>query len=186
MPPTGAPAPTGSPAPTGTTATSAASTTSTTRPPTVAEQLQTLLEATLLGEADPPPPGTPPRVRVTYDVDELVRVSWDLDDTLSTTAQRYAAREEATALLRVIQGFAEIGEEPVVLRALLPDPDTGDPSRVVRLLFERDTLDALDFSTLDPLTIFERADEADIDPALAPTPPPTTSTSSTTTTTTKH
>jgi hypothetical protein len=165
-----------------TTATTAP-TTSTTHPPTVAEELETLLEETLLGGEEPPPPGTPPRVRVTYNADDFVRVSWNLDETLSDEEQRYAAREEATALLRVIQGYDRIGDERIILRALLPDPDTGDPHRVVRLVFERATLDAIDFTTVDPLTIFELADDADIDPALEPAPPPTTSTSSTTSTT---
>ncbi len=185
VPPTGAPTPTGAPAPTGTTGTTSPPTPSTTQPPTIGEQLETLLEATLLGDAEPPPPDTPPRVRVTYEAGELLRVSWDLDETLSALQQRYAARNEATALLRAIQDFDGLGDEPITLRALLPDPDDPDqPLRVVRLVFERDTLDAIDFDTLDPLTIFDLADESEIDPDLEPSPPPTTSTSTSSTTST--
>jgi hypothetical protein len=172
--------PTAPPATTGTTA----PTTPTTSPPTPAEELEALLEAALLGDEEPPPPDTPPRVRVTYNADDFVRVTWDLDETLSDDEQRYAAREEATAILRIIQGYDRIGDEPIIMRALLPDPDDPDETvRVVRLRFERATLDAIDFDTVDPLTIFELADSAVIDPALQPAPPSTTSTSSTTTTT---
>lgn len=172
--------PTTPPPTTGTTA----PTTPTTSPPTVAEELEALLEETLLGGEEPPPPDTPPRVRVTYNADDFVRVSWDLDETLSEEEQRYAAREEASAILRIVQGYDRIGDEPIILRAFLPDPDDPDATiRVVRLVFQRDTLDAIDFDTVDPLTIFELADDAEIQPSLEPAPPPTTSTSSTTTTT---
>jgi hypothetical protein len=158
-----------------------APTTTTTRPPTPAEELEALLETALGGGI--PPTGTDPRVNVEFRVsDERVRVTWSLDPLLDVEAQRAAARLEAVALLRIIQGFAGLEGERVVLRATLPDPDTGDPARVVRLVFERATLDSLDFSTLDAFTVFELADESTIDPALAPAPPPTTTTSTTTTT----
>lgn len=172
VPTTGGGPPTTSP-------TTPTTTPTTTAPPSVSEELGALLEGVLLGSAEPPP-DPPSRVDVTYNEDDVVRVTWALDDTLTEEEQRYAAREEAFALLRAIQGFDRLGDEQVVLRATLPDPDTGDPSRVVRLVFERDTLDALDFDTLDVLTIFDVADIAEIDPALEPTPPPTTSTTSTT------
>jgi len=178
LPPSTSPAPTATTAPTAPTT----PTTPTTSPPTVAEELEEQLEQLLLGEGTPEP-DAPPRVHVTFDKNDFVRVTWALDDTLSEDEQRYAAREEAFALLRAIQGYDRLGDERVIVRATLPDPDTGDALRVVRLEFERATLDALDFDTLDPLSIFEEADEADIDPALEPTPPPTTSTSSTTSTT---
>jgi hypothetical protein len=161
-------------------------TSGTTSPPTVADQLEAVLEDALLG-GEEPDPGADPRVRVFYDTadEEFVRVSWDLDPTLSEDEQKYAAREEATVLLRAIKAFSGLDDERVILRAFVPDPD--DPPdgtiRVVRLEFERATLDAIDFDTVDPLTIFELADEKDIDSSLEPAPPPTTSTSSTTTTT---
>ena len=76
-------------------------------------------------------------------------------------------------------------DERVILRANLPDPDDpGETIRVVRLEFERATLDGIDFTTVDPLTIFELADDAVVDDSLEPPPPATTTTSSSTTTTT--
>jgi len=160
-------------------------TTGTTSPPTIADQLEPLLEEALLG-GEEPDPDADPRVRVFYDAEdeEFVRVSWDLDDSLSEEEQKYAAREEATVLLRAIKEFSGLDDERIILRAFLPDPDDPDDTiRVVRLEFERATLDGIDFDTVDPLTIFELADESDIDPSLEPAPSSTTSTSSTTTTT---
>ncbi|MBM3671880.1 MAG: hypothetical protein FJW86_06820 [Actinobacteria bacterium] len=162
-------------------------TTTTTAPPTVAEQLETILEETLLFGGEPPPPDTPPRVRVTYNEDDFIRVTWDLDATLTEEEQKYQAREEAAAILAAIKAFDGDNDERVVLRANLPDPDDpGETIRVVRLVYERASLDAIDFSTFDPLTVFDvpPADDADIDGSLKPAPPPTTSTSSSTTTTT--
>jgi hypothetical protein len=175
--------PTSPPATTGTTG-APPSTTPTTNPPTVAEQLEAVLEDALL-RGEEPDPDADPRVKVVYDADgEIVRVRWDLDDSLSEEEQKYAAREEATVLLRAIQEFSGFDDDNVLLRAFLPDPDDPDDTiRVVRLKFERATLDGIDFDTVDPLTIFELADEKDIDSSLEPAPPPTTSTSSTTTTT---
>jgi hypothetical protein len=175
--------PTSPPATTGTTG-APPSTTPTTNAPTAAEQLQAVLEDALLG-GEEPDPDADPRVRVVHDEeDNEVRVSWDLDATLDEDEQKYAAREEATVLLRAIKEFSGFDDEVIVVRAFLPDPDPPPPRmRVVRLEFERATLDAIDFDTVDPLTIFELADEKDIDSSLEPAPPPTTSTSSTTTTT---
>jgi hypothetical protein len=186
VPPTSPPA-TAAPAtaPPSTTPTTHPSTTTTTKPQTVAEQLADLLETTLSADGTLPPDDLR-RVKVDFDPhsDERVRVTWALDPTLTPEQQRIAARVDAAALLRSIQGFSELGDERIVLRATLPDPDTGDPMRVVRLVFEHDTLVGIDFATSDELTIFELADEADIDPTLLPTPS-TTTTSSTTTTTKK-
>lgn len=161
-------------------------TTTTTHPPTVEQQLANLLETTLRTDGTLPPDELR-RVAVDFDPnsDERVRVTWALDPALTPEQQRYTARLEATALLHSIQGFDQVSDERIVLRATLPDVDTGQPARVVRLVFEPDTLAALDFTTLDPLSIFDLADVAEIDPALLPTPPPTTTTSSTTTTTHK-
>ena len=168
-------------APPGPPATSASTTTTTTGHLTPAEELEVLLETALGGGT--PPTGTDPRVNVDFrESDDRVRVTWSLDPLLDVEEQRAAARVEATTVLQIIQGFAGLDGERVVLRATLPDPDTGDPARVVRLVFERATLDSLDFSTLDAFTIFELADESTIDPALEPAPPPTTTTSTTTTT----
>jgi len=111
---------------------------------------------------------------------DRVRVTWKLDEKLTTNEQRVRARLEAFTLLRVIQAANPPGDGPVVLRATLPDPDTGDPHRVIRLVYERDTLDGINFKTIDPLTIFTLADDSDIDLDLAPTPVTTSSTTSTT------
>jgi hypothetical protein len=180
-PPTAPPTTAG---PVATTTTSSAPTTTTTHPPTVEQQLADLLETTLRTDGTLPP-DEQRRVAVDFDPnsDERVRVTWSLDAALTPEQQRYTARYETFALLRSIQGFAAADDQRVVLRATLPDPDTGDPMRVVRLVFEPDTLAGIDFTTLDPLTIFDVADVAEIDPVLLPTPPPTTTTSTTTTTT---
>ena len=130
-----------------------------------------------------PAPGTPTRVTVRFvpdDGGDRVRVTWKLDEKLTTNEQRVRARLEAFTLLRVIQAANPPGDGPVVLRATLPDPDTGDPHRVIRLVYERDTLDGINFKTIDPLTIFTLADDSDIDLDLAPTPVTTSSTTSTT------
>ena len=130
-----------------------------------------------------PAPGTPARVTVRFvpdDGGDRVRVTWKLDEKLTTNEQRVRARLEAFTLLRVIQAANPPGDGPVVLRATLPDPDTGDPHRVIRLVYERDTLDGINFKTIDPLTIFTLADDSDIDLDLAPTPVTTSSTTSTT------
>jgi hypothetical protein len=126
-----------------------------------------------------PAPGTPSRVTVRFVPDpggDRVRVTWKLDETLTTDQQRVQARLDAFALLRAIQAANPPGDGPVVLRATLPDPDTGEPDRVIRLVYERDTLDGIDFTTIDPLTIFTLADDSDIDPDLAPTPTTTSTT----------
>jgi hypothetical protein len=154
------------------------STTTTTVPKTLEQELTELLEQVLAGET-PLPPGTPPRVTLDYEEDERVRVTWPLDATLTDEPLRIDARVEAAAMLQAIQGFDRLGDELIVLRATLPDVD-GDPERVLRVVFERSTLDAIDFTTIDELTIFELADEADIDPILMPTPTTTTTTSTTT------
>jgi hypothetical protein len=130
-----------------------------------------------------PAPGTPARVTARFvpdDGGDRVRVTWKLDEKLTTNEQRVRARLEAFTLLRVIQAANPPGDGPVVLRATLPDPDTGDPHRVIRLVYERDTLDGINFKTIDPLTIFTLADDSDIDLDLAPTPVTTSSTTSTT------
>ncbi len=171
--------PTTAPAPP-TTAT--APTTPTTKQLTVAGELDALLENVLLGGVPPDDPKSPGLVRVV--VRATVRVTWTLDETLSADEQRVEARLEAAAILQAIQGYARLEDQSIVLRATLPDPGTGDPQRVLRLVFNRATLDAIDFTTIDPLTIFELADDADIDPVLEPSPATTTSSSTTTTTTT--
>ena len=119
---------------------------------------------------------------------DRVRVTWKLDATRTAAEQRVQSRLDASTLLQRIQAANLAGHlagtGPVVLRATLPDPDTGIPTRVIRLIYKRSMLDAIDFSspTFDPLTIFTLADVAEIDPSLMPTP---TTTSSTTTSTTK-
>lgn len=174
-----APAPAPAPAPTPAPAdVPAPSTTTTTKPKTVPEELAEMLETELAG-GTAPVPGSERGVVIEYESDERVRVTWPLDETRTGEDLRIAARVEATAILRVIQGYDRLADERVVLRATLPDAD-GFPERVLRLLFERATLDAIDFTTIDPLTIFELADEAEIEPILLPTPT-TTSTSTTTT-----
>jgi hypothetical protein len=182
-----APPPTAAPATTPTTAattTTTAPTTTTTHPQTVEQQLADQLELSLRTDGVLPPDDHR-RVAVDFDPssDERVRVTWALDAALTPEQQRYTARYETAALLRSIQTFDHVDGERVVLRATLPDPDTGDPLRVVRLVFEPDTWAAIDFTTFDPLTIFDIADVAEVDPVLLPTPPPTTTTSTTTTTT---
>lgn len=130
-----------------------------------------------------PAPGAPARVTVRFvpdDGGDRVRVTWKLDEKLTINEQRVQARLEAFALLRVIQAANPPGDGPVVLRATLPDPDTGEPDRVIRLVYDRDTLDGINFNTIDPLTIFTLADDSDIDLDLAPTPVTTSSTTSTT------
>lgn len=170
--PAPAPVPADVPAPT---------TTTTVKPKTVPEELTEMLETELAG-GTAPVPGTERGVVVDFESDERVRVTWPLDATLTGDDLRIAARVEATSILRVIQGYQRLDDERIVLRATLPDTD-GFPKRVVRLVFERATLDAIDFTTVDPLTIFELANEAETDPILLPTP--TTTSTSTTTTTTK-
>jgi hypothetical protein len=155
-------------------------TTTSTLPKTLEQELGELLEQVLAAGA-PAPPGTLPRVAIDYEAEERLRVTWSLDPTLTGEPLRIDARVEAAAMLQAIQGFARLTDELIVLRATLPDVD-GEPERVLRLAFERPTLDAIDFATLDELTIFELADEADVDPILLPTPTTTSTPSSTTTT----
>gem|GEM_PF-5281445 len=107
---------------------------------------------------------------------ERVRVTWKLDKKLTTKEQRVQARLDAFTLLKTIQAVKPPGDGPVVLRATLPDPDTGDPVRVIRLVYERATLDAIKFKTIDPLTIFTLADDSNIDSDLASTPTTTSTT----------
>ena len=109
---------------------------------------------------------------------DRVRVTWKLDATRTAAEQRVQSRLDASTLLQRIQAANLAGTGPVVLRATLPDPDTGIPARVIRLIYKRSTLDAIDFSspTFDPLTIFTLADVAEIDPSLMPTPTTTSST----------
>ncbi len=179
-PPTTPPtvAPTTSPSTTtSTTHPGGSTTTSTTRPEGEAE-LNTALETALNGGVAPDP-GTPERVQLKFvpdDAGERVRVTWKLDDTLTTEEQRVQARLDAFTLLQVIQAANLPGDGPVVLRATLPDPDTGEPNRVIRLVYERDTLAGIDFTTIDPLTIFTLADDSEIDSSLAPTPTTTSTT----------
>ena len=161
--------------------TSTAPTTPTTKQLSVAGELDALLENVLLGGVPPEDPDAPGLVRVV--VRATVRVTWTLDETLSADEQRVEARLEAAAILQAIQSYARLGDQSIVLRATLPDPDDdGNPKRVIRLVYDRATLDAIDFTTIDPLTIFELADDADIDPILEPSPATTTSSSTTTTT----
>jgi hypothetical protein len=132
----------------------------------------------------PPAPGTPPRVHVKFvtddnDLGDFVRVTWALDPTLTTNEQAMAElRQESFALLQAIQAANLPGDDPIVLRATLPDAD-GVEQRVARLVYERDTLDAIDFATLDPLDLFGLADDIEITDPL-PVPIPTTTTTSTT------
>ena len=154
--------------------TSTSTTTTTTQPPEIVD-LQNALEIILNGGVAPDP-GTPPRVAVDSEPGIRVRVTWALDPALDDAAQKVAARQEAFDILGAIQAAALSGSDKIVLRATLPDPDTGQPHRVVRLVFERATLDAIDFTTLDPQEIFLQADEKDIDPSLQGTPTTTTTT----------
>jgi hypothetical protein len=127
-----------------------------------------------------PAPGTPARVHVKFvtddnDLGDFVRVTWALDPTLTTNEQALEAlRQESFTLLETIQAANLPGADPIVLRATLPDAD-GVEQRVARLVFERDTLDAIDFTTLDPLDLFALADDLEIDDPL-PVPVPTTTT----------
>ena len=146
--------------------TSTAPTTPTTKQLSVAGELDALIENVLLGGVPPDDPDAPGLVRVV--VRAQVRVTWTLDETLSPDEQRVEARLEAAAILQAIQSFARLEDQSIVLRATLPDPGTGDPTRVLRLVFQRATLDAIDFTTIDPL--------------LEPSPATTTSSSTTTTT----
>ena len=187
-PPTAAPAtaapatPPTSPAtsPGSTSSTSSSSTTTPTTRPEGEAALDDALELALNGGV-PPTPGTPKRVATQFvsdDSGEKVRVTWKLDPTLTVEEQRVQSRLEAFTLLQAIQS-AKLSTDfdPVVLRATLPDPETGDPQRIMRLVYARATLDSI-FSTpnFDPLTIFTFANPSDIDPDLAPTPTTTSTT----------
>jgi hypothetical protein len=160
-------------------------TTTTTKPKTKAQQLEEELEAALFG--GPPPDGTPSRVRVVIrESDGQVVVTWKLDDSLSSDDQKYQARYDATNMLKVIQGFTGVEDDDVIIRGTISDPLPALPNhrkRVVRLVYERPTLDGIDFTTFDPLTVFDSppADDADIDDSLNPTPTATTSTTTSTT-----
>jgi hypothetical protein len=109
--------------------------------------------------------------------EDKVRVTWKLDPSLTVEEQQVESRLEAFTLLQTIQAANLPPDlDPVVLRATLPDPDTGDPTRVIRLVYTRATLDGIDFTTVDPLSIFTLADDSDIDSDLAPTPTTTSTT----------
>lgn len=152
-------------------------TTSTTRPHEIVT-LETKLEAVLNGGTQPDA-GSPKRVRVVAPPAAPIQVTWTLDPTLSTTAQKTAVRAEAFSLLEAIQSAHLSGQEPIVLRATLPDPATGTPKRVVRLRFERATLETIDFATTDPQRIFSLANQRQVDPSLKVVGPPTTTTTAT-------
>ncbi len=166
IPPTAPPTTASTSAPTSSTSsTSSTSPTTTTTQPAAIVDLQNALEVLLNGGVAPDP-GTPPRVAVDLDPTVRLRVTWALDPTLDAEAQKLAVRQEAFDILEAIQAAALAGDEKIVLRATLPDPDTGEPRRVVRLEFERATLDGIDFDTIDPQDIFSLADDKDIDDSL--------------------
>ena len=180
-PPTVAPVTTTS-ASSSTTSTSVpSSTTSTTQPQTPDEQEIQLAIETALSEDGTLPPDDARRVFVDHPDDQTpptLRVTVGLDASLSTDDQLVAARVDAFTTLQTLQGLSQFTEDRVILRLRLPDED-GDPKTVVRLVFDRDTLMGIDFSSTDPLSIFTLADAATFDPPpnLEPTPTTTTSTS---------
>jgi hypothetical protein len=126
------------------------------------------------------PPDDQRRVLVDHPNDQTpptLRVTVGLDSALTTEQQLVAARADAYTTLKALQGLPEFTEDRVILRLRLPDED-GDPTVVVRLEFDRDTLLGIDFDTIDPLSIFTLADDATFfpPPNLEPTPTTTTST----------
>ncbi len=182
IPPTTPATPAPAPAPTSPTSTSRPVTTSTTRPVKVVE-LETKLEIALNG-GSAPAPGTLPRVHVVEQPGVRTEVTWALDPLLSTAEQKVAAREEAFELLKALQAAHLAGRDPIVLRATLPDPATGQATRVIRATYTRATLDAIDFPTANPQRILLRADSRVLDPTLrVPTTTTTTAAPATTTTT---
>ncbi len=163
------------------TTTSSSPTTSTTGGGTPEQQVADALEAALSADGTLPPDD---QRRVGVDInDDRVRATWSLDESLTLEQQLYASRIDAYTLAKTLQGLAQVSEQDVILRATLPDED-GDPKVVVRLVFSRETLNGIDFTTIDPLTIFDLADDATYDPPpdLQPVPPSTTTSSTTSTT----
>ncbi len=123
---------------------------------------------------------TPARVAVATTSDGGVRITWSLDPTLETPAQKTAARQEAYDLLIGIQSADLPGAGDVVLRATLPAPDSDASRRVVRLVFGRATLDGIDFTTVDPQDVFTLADAKRVAPFLMVVAPPASTTTSST------
>ncbi len=162
------------------------STTTTTRP-AGEEALNDTLETALNGGVAPAP-GTPARVNVDFardaDLGAFIRVTWALDPTITTNGQLLAAvQEDVFTLLRAATrdpNFPDAG--PVVLRATFPDPLPGDPqhvTRVVRLVYDRSTLDGISFTgpdAVDPATLYDLADQVDPPSPPGPLLPTTTST----------
>ena len=149
-------------------------TTNTTRPPALVA-LEEALETALNGGITPDPT-MPARVAVATTSAGRVRITWSLDPTLETPAQKTTARQEAYDLLTGIQSADLPGTGDVILRATLPAPDADAPRRVVRLVFQRTTLDEIDLTTVDPQDVFTLADAKVIAPFLkvAATPASTT------------
>lgn len=185
IPPTAAPT-TAATVPPTTTPTAPTTTTTT---PSPSQQLAATIETALNGGV-PPDPGAPKRVKVTIPAnpdnpDKRIDVDWDLDPTLTPVEQAAKAREEALLILAAVRDANLPGEQEIRVRGFVPDPDDPeDRLRVVRLIYERATIDGAGFPTYE--NVFEEppALVAEIDILYVPPAPPTTSTSSTTTTTT--
>jgi hypothetical protein len=131
-----------------------------------------------------PDPTTPARVAVATSSDGRVSITWSLDPTLDPPEQKSAARQEAYDLLTGIQSADLPGAGDVVLRATLPGTDSDAPRRVVRLVFQRTTLDGIDFTTVDPQDVFTLADAKRIAPSLKVVATPASTTTSSTVPTT--
>ncbi|HUV10457.1 MAG TPA: hypothetical protein VMX12_05730 [Acidimicrobiia bacterium] len=162
--------------------------TTTTTQPSPSKQLASAIETALNGGV-PPDSGTPKRVKVTIpdEPSERIKVEWDLDDTLTPAEQAVKAREEALVILAAIRDANLPGEQEIrILGFVVPDPDTdpGDTLRVIKLIYERATLDGPDFPTYENVFETPPALDAEINLDYVPLAPPTTSTSSTSSTTT--
>lgn len=176
-----------------------------TSPPTAAPTTTTTLSpqkqlsnaiATALNGGVAPDPGqsrlTSVHIPDPDDPDDQTRVRWKLIDTppLTDPEQEAQSRQDAFYVLKAIKDANLPGANDIVIRGTLPNsPD--EPKVIVRVALTRADLDAIDFTTRDPLTILDYPDCDSESPQPSPCvtlnpplAPPTTTTSSSTTTTT--
>jgi hypothetical protein len=147
------------------------------------------LEAVLTPDGQPPPDGSVPRVKVhqiTSGPHPKLTVSWTILPTDDGSIPVEQAYQDAADLLRVIKGFDGLRFDRIYVRGLYPvdtDNDVSTPrevKRVILLRFTKPRLDSIDFDTLEPLDLPDKASSADIDPDFSPTTTTTTTSTSST------
>lgn len=149
-----------------TTTTTTGPTTTTTKPKPKITQLREDLEASLTADGEPPPPGAERIFKInppSAGNHARVTVFWEIDAPDDDSIPIEAAWQNAADLLAVIKD-SDVDYQRVTIRGRFPVDDNADGVKerrvVMTLRFTKETLESIDFNSIDPLDLAEIANDA--------------------------